>query len=1648
MGLVGRKPLLPAPTESLVDESAVEEPEVTEEVATDLSQRTDRTHHTIPEDGSPITISTKKPTSALNKITKSTQSSQTSLLIEYFEGGKGPDPNRRPSVRVKVIPSSKNKSKEKGDGHLVLTEAREGNSGRRSTSRRISLASNEPQVAAAISDVSALDTLHIPERRGSTPLDIEIQQNSDISDMSASPEARYIAAPSDISSMPADSMLGARQSTLFAPPSRVLEGSNISSIPGDESVLSGSDVNESTTLRPPVMPRERNISNERITQKVIEKLSNKPRPDYVKVGHGQSSKSSSRSTNRDAGVASYERAGIKGKNFRETDSTLSPSEPSLLSNSVLSAGGQSDLSARSAVTNNSINNPKLLQTVEDAIRRLILPELKELKKDQRQHSRSKYDKEYSDLSESSVVREKSARRSASGEKSRRRRSSKDHAERSGSGRRKSSHKEVDYDSLSDASSRRDASISSISADDPKKHKSHRTRDLAAAGLVGAGLTAAALESKESEESLQRRRRRKRSKSRSSHSASIAESEEIFHKHKVPPMPMQSDINSDLTRSSILSSNTDGSQTPVPRQVQEVARGSTRQHLEPVSDTSQKRSGGLRQTLGTHHGNFSEHNLSSNKLAYDEHEEETLSPETDRYQSFSAEDLLGDPERMRQYERNLHTQHPIRRGLSPIQSVASYQTIEPNRNSMLRKSADSFASTRQRQQQLKEEVSISSFASASTDPKKIRPHGISLENRSEIMHQHENSLNQSPEYQSIGVHDRFSEDDHDQYRDSYATDDQSMTEKRFSQMTDASSDLQYVDKVTAGQHVVPVNGARPEFVPAPYGVESGVASLVEPSVLSMRESQPSQKGSFVGEKDSSQSLPREMVGARVTSPWKDQPAAVKSQASLKQPQYAQQADLSPPQSPARSYEEHQQDYIHEAQSPLPDANLDDKGSPESEITTNPSVIHGPIGGLGAGHPEHWMADTATPPLPSQGGMSRDFSSGAIDLIPEGLNVSQRNTYEPKPNTYVIGQSMQPPMGMKDEGYATGEGDNYSPAPLMKTGPTGMSAYDFDDQFDGKVDDPFTSKRNKYMSGLSQGMSPLYDGATGKGIDRIQSNDIVALMEHLTVRDAQRNARDTEILVTLVRSAADMRNSFEEMRQFIAEQDAMILQTADKQHAHTQKVVGGPRQMPANVRATPRSNSQDDLPTKRRNVFKRALQGLGSKNGAELQNIESMLMQLLDEVDALRSQQVSAAPTLQPRTNSIASEDVARPPTDTGYEPEGRAGTASSGGDRSAFFSNNSSRQGQYSAAKRVPENRVSTVMENDEEYDDYDDGRHVSDPQRTPRGLSPVNDHYKRGQSEPLHTPPRMHDEDEITPTSYNSSGKKHKTFSSFLPKQFVSRWSKTTASTEPEYRQDDRTKPRPYSGVSHSGSNLHDYEYENNPDDRLRSATSLQDEAYYRNQENRPPSPLVPSAISDNPKYQAHRNSQNLQHPQPRQGPTGRYQYRLENAAQSYHNDEAMSPISQISSHRQWDNMNPQHSQQSYVPPNLSPISDSGSYRERPGSASSLTRRNNGPPRPPKISDANSDLNEPLVPQRPPKVPHGTMSPSTYIDDVRAARAGSPAFDKSPIGALRSPIAGNASRKPSGPRPLSASSNKETQKRARFTNSPVQSIGSEGDGRY
>ncbi|KAJ4561992.1 hypothetical protein HRR94_005612 [Exophiala dermatitidis] len=1646
MGFTSRRPILPAPTDSLL--GSTDDAGINSDVGTDLSRRSDKTSETIPEDGRPITITTSHKRNTLGKLGKSSQQSQTSLLIEYFEGSKGTDPGqRRPSLRVRVTPSKSHKNKDKGEGHILVTESK--STRRPSHTHVIPIGGNETLEPNEIdSNISSLGSAERLAFASAAPVEIEVLRNnaSDLSGQSVSPELKPIIPESDISSMPAESSLGLDQPTTMS--QSVPRGSYASS--------------ENATLKPPVVNAERNLSNERITQKVIEKLSNKPR-----TSAGGRRSSGHRTTVHTESEGPKIESRTRVTKTVDDDSTPSATNSSLLSASHLSAEPRpaDDRSIRSGASNVSItNNPKLLQTVEDAIRRLILPELNEIRRDQKHSHRVRHDKPSnpSDISSSTVSREEQTRRKSSGSKSKRRVS-----QESGSSRHHHRrHKTAGYDSASEQSYEQSESSSLRKEKRSHRHsKSNRARDVAAGALGGAALTAAALKSHESNSSLdypEQRRRRRSSKSRSSHSTSIVERDDSFSKHRVPPMPFISEIGTDLTRSSLQSSNDGGAMTPTQHEVREVVRGSPLELPLSGSHTPTRSSFDLKRGLGTHHANFSEHDLSAHDLTKnasprpaggDEAAEDDIDFAT---HGFAA---LTDPERARQYERNLHQQHPIRRGLSPIQSVASYTTTEPNRNSIMQqRSLDSIGSSK-KLPQMDDQVSISTLSSAPTTDlaRSRRPHGFSLENRSEIMGQHGDSVNNTPHQGSPEA----------------VFDEQHLENESY-------RDAPYTDQVTAGQQVAKGRGAIAEFVEAPLGVESAVASLCEPSVVDIpNTSSRMSQGDSSGNSDvrSSRTSQRDYESRYSGSPLKQQlshdsrqeqnysnAVAAKASPPVRSPQVTEHAE----DRSARSVRSAQKTVTGEV------ADAQAEHSPESDITTNPSIIRGPIGGLAQGSTDHWPYDP-TPPR-SQAELklplvSRDIGSAGTDLVPEALTINRDHELDPNRDPYVKPQSLATPPGAKDEGYETGANAR-SPGLYSQ----GQAAHN--DRFTpempldnhGPHEDPFTNPREQYISGLSHGLSPMYDSATGRGRDHIQSKDIVALMDHLTVRDAQRNARDTEILVTLVRSAAEMRNSFEDMKNFIAKQDEAILDVTEKQHERTQKVVGGPRPQPVpTARPVKSAISEEDLPTKRRNVFQRALRGLGAKNTQELQNIEAMLMRLLDEVEGLRVLQVTSGTQEQPRSTSLASADNARAPTDTGYEPEGQAGTSSTG-DRSGFFSNNSSRQADYRNynIRRDSGNRVSTVMEGDEEYDDYGEDLgagapgNIQSPGHAAMANTSDGKRHARGGSVPLNTPPRMHDQNvgslsnENTPhlSTGEGSGRKHKSFASSLLPKMVSRWSKTTASSGDNYRNSTQ-RIRPY-----SDSNFGEYDYEQNQrmDERAHSSASYHDE--YNGGEDRPPSPLIPSQISDNPKYQAHRNSVNLQHPQPRQGPTGRFQSRLESEAQNY-NDQ-LSPTSQISS--QWDNNSGLHNptaDETQYGRQFSPISDMG-YSDRHGThldnRSIRSGNSQAPPRPPKILN-----DEPLVPQRPPKVlmspPLGQRQP-TYVDHVAAARAGSPAYDKvctepildcyygmlmmrqSPVAALRSPQSQAPGRKPSGPRPLASGGGSKSDmnavKRTRFRGSPNQ----------
>ena len=449
---------------------------------------------------------------------------------------------------------------------------------------------------------------------------------------------------------------------------------------------------------------------------------------------------------------------------------------------------------------------------------------------------------------------------------------------------------------------------------------------------------------------------------------------------------------------------------------------------------------------------------------------------------------------------------------------------------------------------------------------------------------------------------------------------------------------------------------------------------------------------------------------------------------------------------------------------------------------------------------------------------------------------------------------------------------------------------------------------------------------------------------------------------------MRNSFEEMKKFIAEQDDILVEAGNKQHDRTiQKIIlGGPRPQPLGTPRFPRRSSTDDdgddSPLKRRNVFRRALKGLSGRNQNDITKIEEMLIHLLGEVEGLKGTQDIRPSAGGTKADSLSSYNNLRAAGPDGYEPEGQAGTSSTG--HSGYFSNPPS--GRASAmrsneGRRGSANRVSTVLEGDEELETHEQNVLDRDFEKNEPLLTPAKDTPQAG-SVPMDTPPQNQapigtQSNEHTPKMGTDKSRKHKSSSSsFFPK--VSRWSKTTASSFGENFRNSGRRERPFSEASRSGSELQQYEtndhYDPTGDDRLRSNEAMDDEEI--EQENRPPSPLIPSQVSDDPKYQAHRNSLLLQHPQPRPGPTHRYQYQLESQAQNYGSRSPISPTS--------DTFGSDPALARYIPGagkrysgtagNLSPISDAG-----------LSETSTNPPRPPKVKDDG-----PLVPgpSRPPKI--------------------------------------------------------------------------------
>lgn len=1617
MGIDYRRPPLPAPTESMDETSGVET-----EVGTNV---TNKTSYEIPEDGSPITISTHKVSGSKDKtrLGHHRQKSQTSLLIEYFEAAKvGDKAKSRPSVRVKVTPSTRKSSK----GHDAIQVTSIGKDRKPSYTRRISLGSGRNAETGALAHTEGTEISHSSGSNlsGRPPVEIEVL-NPNASDVS-SRGLMYAPNESNISSMPPDSLLEDSRMT-ESELSRNLEHSEVS-----QDLEHSEDVTVTTEnhLKAPVRSRSRSTSRDRIAQRVMEKLgatSSKP--------HKSVKSSRERSIGYD-----YDNDGYLKEKPHRSSKAHHGEDDSILSTRSYGSG----TSQGSRMT----NNPKLLAVVEDTIKRVILPEINAIKENQRQdrNLRSFESSRTSpprDRYEGPELERRVSKSSSSPNMSSKPKVvlnrdgddpgttlSRGDSERKKT--RKSSREYSDHASSRRSSGRHSRHSEGYDEEDRVRRKSskssHGLRDAAAGALAGGMLTAAALKHHESKDEVSQRRKKRSSKSRSSRSRSnsIADTtdEAYSRQEDIPPLPMASRINdSDVTRDSIISASTERpeARSEVMTPVREVSRGSVGEAFSPIASRTPTRSPlSHSKGLGMSHSNMSIDSPKSPNVG-SFHKGRLAALGAAAFGGAAATKVHEDRRNGDSHvDADGYGEQSARRGIgSPAQSVSSLKQqfeeepslIPPGlrpRSAASRSSAAKLRETAASQASLRSSPTTQRLAQSRKQSQNIASEYVTPLERPQASFSREGTPGTPTNGESV---DDWYERQHqlnNRYRDSFATSnnrDSYQTnpypedDKRFSAFTDGSFGAS--EPLDPEQNVKGL-GANPAIYSTPAGIESNVASLMDPSTLSgsmQSHASPSKhNGTFADRmaehrRESGGESPALYEGSTLsqTMPSQDRWAALSDHARTMSGARSR-GDLdsagSPRQSPVKSLNErHSVDEqpklgasgLPVADDPLPEiGHFDDT---KSEVSTNPSIIKGPLGGDATGKdswpytpepPHSTQREVASPSVrsarsgqSSRGGQHKLLAAaagGATALAAAHAAKQPRVEDEDEAQRGFTAGVEEPidraptPTGSRDEGYATDFRNRSAGAltpqdDLQRYSREDIAEYSraMDAQSPGE-DDPFTSrattKHTRQVSGNSHGMdSPLFDSSTGKGQDKIQSKDIVALMDHLTVRDAQRNARDTEILVTLVRSATEMRQYFDDMKQFIKEQDRIIMANTDRDAEQTvQKVLSGPRPQPSfGSPRTPRGPSQDEIQAKRKGVLRRALKGLtGGKKADDLARVEDMLMQILGNVEDLKH---GGVPTRQPTSsyiyNAMDSYERLRAAPDSGYEPEDQEDNSSTPSQSARYPIQAKPEKQQYYSGydgRRGSVNRVSTVMEGDEDLEDDDLTPEENDLlkhqfENNERMLTPTQETFRNRGAAPNETPYRGAETfsdsngEALTPRAAEKQ-RKHKSNSSSVfggvPK--VSRWSKTTSSSAaPDLATLDSPKMarsnRPQSEASRSGS-LDQYDndgYRLRDDGRLRSTQSLareQDRPVFQtgtrsmhsqsSKLTRTPSPLIPSEASskltrhsyeereaspvqedvdrdfDDPKYQAHRNSLLLQHPQPRQGPTGRHQNALETKAEDF----------------------------------------------------------------------------------------------------------------------------------------------------------------------
>lgn len=1183
MGINSKKaPPLPAPTEESTTTSELEP------TPTDVSKPGDeKSTYSLPEDGTPVTIKTR------GKNNK-----QTSLLIEYSDhpknGAPGAEGDRRPSVRVRVTtPSGKGKD---GGGRVRITEAADFPN--TSSYSRRPLSPLTPSHPAPFKDgednqsigsyASATEESNVSRNQ---PIDIGI----DIGRAGRRP--RRPASP--LIPQGDDTMGGSHL------PSTVQ--SEISAIPTD-SFLDGSGPTRSSESKWASSPsstdklkntKTRTVSRERV------KISSSDKKDRSDRKHKSSKSRTSSASDR----YGDEPKSTRRRSSRNHESAVAAADSSVLSSNLSPSHRSMDQhSMRSESSSKSINNPKLLEAVEDAIRRLILPQLDSLRRETSLRESARRGSVVS--TGTSISREDLlADRRKPSDRSRDPRY-KDRRDREG---------RHDYADASPRAFDRDSidgsSLLDVEPQTPRRKSGDAFKAAAATAAVG-GLTAAALAGSPSDDKKQRRRKRAESVRSRSRASDYTDDFDDDDHLPAPPMPLMSEINpSEVTRTSILSADTDR-----PHSATEEASAAVRQIIRPVGSTDSstptptKTPNIAQDGLSTQHANISHGDLtalrnkrdsdsSGHQVAYtrvpppmDDHPLEELDDVPDSNYMGSAYDYYNTqdvppPLRYEPYQ-------PERRGLSPIYSVSGY-TEAGSEGPQHRDSR--------------------TFAPNEDSPEKTSQRDLSMHSPASA---HSNVMGRESDLRSD---DRSSVADH-----------------RHTMSVDGS-DLD----TSASRQAVRGIGANPDIVDVPVGLESHVASLVDgsmvdQSVLSQdygpRDSTISYgdgSRSYVDDRSSPtkqsvdsrhyiedersitptarnpQQRSREFTeeydldkyGRKIPrSQYRQSPteseaaitagAAAKAIKALKANQGRQPsaAEIEYEETfvPAgvqrnRSFKERtlaghelattpthsvdRLDYANEAPklgaSGLPD--LDDPMPEigymdESDTHTNASVVKERLDG--AADATTW-AHRSLQSTPKPHEMTREGTQGESDER-HGLGITdmataaalgagaamaasqsrqpsndrdedwhrtsddrKRDTLGTNPfegispvanpqlgdnlyggANYDIGFHTGSPGGpLEDEGYKS-QGPNRTPE-FQHGGQDGMDAPKAIELHDGV--DPFyeppKSTATRHLSGMSHGMAtPLYDAATGGGIDRIESKDIVALMQEVCLTFSNLLIRD--------------------------------------------------------------------------------------------------------------------------------------------------------------------------------------------------------------------------------------------------------------------------------------------------------------------------------------------------------------------------------------------------------------------------------------------------------------------------------------------------------------------------------------------------------------